>query len=79
MGKVKLMDVEDGTKNVFVAFEKYLAGEVQKACELAHAFETKLMRGFSFYRPKRRRVAGVSCRRPSIDSGTWPRPVTAPT
>ena len=24
----------------------------QKACELAHAFETKLIRGFSFYHPK---------------------------
>jgi sugar phosphate isomerase/epimerase len=25
---------------------------VKKACELAHAFETKLIRGFSFYHPK---------------------------
>ena len=33
-------------------FKKYLAGDVQKACELAHAFETKLIRGFSFYPPK---------------------------
>ena len=52
IGKVKLVDVEDGTKNVYVPFEKYLAGDVQKACELAHAFETKLVRGFSFYHPK---------------------------
>ena len=52
IGKVKLVDVEDGTKNVYVPFEKYLAGDVQKACELAHAFETKLVRGFSFYPPK---------------------------
>lgn len=51
LGKVKLLDVEDGTKNRFVPFKKYLE-EVQKACELAHAFETKLIRGFSFYHPK---------------------------
>lgn len=52
IGKVKLLDEEDGTKNRFVPFAKYLAGEVAKACELAHAFETKLIRGFSFYHPK---------------------------
>ncbi|MGO9109748.1 MAG: TIM barrel protein, partial [Thermoguttaceae bacterium] len=52
LGKVKLLDVEDGTKNAYVPFEKYLATEVQRACELAHAFETKLIRGFSFYHPK---------------------------
>ncbi len=52
IGKIKLVDSEDGTKNVYIPFEKYLAAEVQKACELAHAFETKLIRGFSFYHPK---------------------------
>jgi sugar phosphate isomerase/epimerase len=52
IGKVKLVDVEDGTKNAFVPFKKYLSGDVQKACELAHAFETKLIRGFSFYHPR---------------------------
>lgn len=52
IGKVKLLDKEDGTKNRFVPFKKYLKEEVAKACELAHAFETKLIRGFSFYHPK---------------------------
>jgi sugar phosphate isomerase/epimerase len=52
LGKVKLVDVEDGTKNEFVPFKKYLEKEVKHACELAHAFETKLIRGFSFYHPK---------------------------
>jgi sugar phosphate isomerase/epimerase len=52
IGKVKLRDEEDGTKNRFVPFKKYLGDEVKKACELAHAFETKLIRGFSFYHPK---------------------------
>jgi sugar phosphate isomerase/epimerase len=52
IGKVKLLDVEDGTKNRFVPFKKYLETEVKKACELAHAFEAKLIRGFSFYHPK---------------------------
>lgn len=52
LGKVKLLDVEDGTQNAYVPFKKYLDKEVKKACELAHAFETKLIRGFSFYHPK---------------------------
>lgn len=52
LGKVKLLDKADGTKNVYVPFKQYLAKEVAKACELAHAFETKLIRGFSFYPPK---------------------------
>jgi sugar phosphate isomerase/epimerase len=52
IGKVKLVDVEDGTKNRFVPFKKYLEKDVKKACDLAHAFETKLIRGFSFYPPK---------------------------
>lgn len=52
IGKVKLLDQDDGTKNRFVPFKKYLSEEVAKACELAHAFETKLIRGFSFYHPK---------------------------
>lgn len=52
IGKVKLLDVEDGSKNRFVPFKKYLEKDVKKACELAHAFETKLVRGFSFYHPK---------------------------
>jgi sugar phosphate isomerase/epimerase len=52
IGKVKLSDADDGTKNVYVPFKKYLDREVKKACDLAHAFETKLIRGFSFYPPK---------------------------
>jgi sugar phosphate isomerase/epimerase len=52
IGKVKLLDVEDGSKNTYVPFNKYLAVDVKKACELAHAFETKLIRGFSFYHPQ---------------------------
>jgi sugar phosphate isomerase/epimerase len=52
IGKVKLVDGRDGTKNEFIPFKKYLAGDVRRACELAHAFETKLIRGFSFYHPK---------------------------
>lgn len=52
IGKVKLLDVDDGTSNRFVPFKKYLDQEVQKACDMAHAFETKLIRGFSFYHPR---------------------------
>lgn len=52
IGKVKLIDREDGTKNRYVPFKKYLAKDVVKACDRAHAFETKLIRGFSFYHPR---------------------------
>jgi sugar phosphate isomerase/epimerase len=52
IGKVKLRGEDDGTTNEYVPFEKYLANDVGRACELAHAFETKLIRGFSFYHPK---------------------------
>jgi sugar phosphate isomerase/epimerase len=52
IGKVKLLDVDDGTKNAFVPFKKYLEKDVKQVCEIAHAFESKLIRGFSFYHPK---------------------------
>ncbi len=52
IGKVKLCDVDDGTANRYVPFAEYLANDVQRACNLAHAFNTKLVRGFSFYHPK---------------------------
>ena len=52
IGKVKLLDKNDGTKNKYVPFKKYLDTEVKKACLIAHALETKLIRGFSFYPPK---------------------------
>lgn len=52
IGKVKLRDVDDGTSNRYVPFDQYLKKDVAHACELAHAFETKLIRGFSFYHPK---------------------------
>lgn len=52
LGKVKLLDVEDGTHNRYVPFKKYLEKDVRQACKLAHAFETKLIRGFSFYHPR---------------------------
>ena len=52
IGKIKLEDIDDGTANVYVPFETYLEHDVHIACELAHSFETKLIRGFSFYHPK---------------------------
>ncbi|QEG40219.1 sugar phosphate isomerase/epimerase family protein [Roseimaritima ulvae] len=52
IGKVKLQDVDDGTANRFVPFDKYLDEEVRRACELANAFDAKLIRGFAFYHPK---------------------------
>lgn len=52
IGKVKLQDVEDGTSNVYIPFKKYLNTQVDRAIELAQAFNTKLIRGFSFYHPR---------------------------
>jgi sugar phosphate isomerase/epimerase len=52
LGKVKLLDKADSTQNAYVPFKKYMAHDVKHACELAHAFETKLIRGFSFYPPR---------------------------
>ncbi|MFY8200557.1 MAG: sugar phosphate isomerase/epimerase family protein [Pirellula staleyi] len=52
IGKVKLIDVADGTTNRFVPFAEYLEKEVRRACELANTFDSKLIRGFSFYHPR---------------------------
>ena len=52
IGKIKLKDVNDGTKNPYIAPKKYLTEDVARAIEMAHAFDTKLLRGFSFYHPQ---------------------------
>ncbi len=52
IGKIKLLDVDDGTKNRYVTFAQYLAEDVQTACDRAEAFGAKLIRGFAFYHPK---------------------------
>jgi sugar phosphate isomerase/epimerase len=52
IGKIKLRDVDDGTSNRFVSFKQYLDVDVKRACDLACTFDSKLLRGFSFYHPK---------------------------
>lgn len=52
IGKIKLLDIEDGSNDVFIPFDEYLAKDVRHVCDIAHLFETKLIRGFSFYQPK---------------------------
>ena len=52
IGKVKLLDVADGTSNRYVPFEEYFKKDVQRACDLANTFGCKLIRGFSFYHPR---------------------------
>jgi hypothetical protein len=52
IGKVKLLDIDDGTHNRFVPFKKYLAEDVQTAIDRAITVDTKLIRGFSFYHPR---------------------------
>ena len=52
IGKIKLLDVDDGTHNVFVPFDKYIQKNVPRAIEIAQELGCKLIRGFSFYHPK---------------------------
>lgn len=52
VGKVKLLDVDDGSHNAFVPMEDYLAGEVRRTIQSAKALGTTLIRGFSFYHPR---------------------------
>jgi len=52
IGKVKLLDVDDGTSNRYVPFKHYLENDVQHACHVANELGTKLIRGFAFYHPR---------------------------
>ncbi|WP_164101135.1 sugar phosphate isomerase/epimerase family protein [Candidatus Laterigemmans baculatus] len=52
IGKVKLLDVDDGTQNRYVPFDEYLKKDVVTACDRAEALGAKLIRGFSFYHPR---------------------------
>jgi sugar phosphate isomerase/epimerase len=52
IGKVKLLDVEDGSTNAFVPFTRYVKNDVRRAVDLAGALGTRLIRGFSFYHPR---------------------------
>lgn len=52
VGKVKLLNIEDGSHNKFVPFTEYLQGEVAKTIRVAGILGTKLIRGFSFYHPR---------------------------
>ncbi len=52
IGKVKLVDKDDGSHNRFVPFDAYLKTEVAATLRAAAALGTKLIRGFSFYPPK---------------------------
>ena len=47
IGKVKLLNVEDGSSNDYVPFARYLKNDVRRAVDLAGALETRLIRGFS--------------------------------
>jgi len=51
LGKVKLLDIDDGGHNKFVPFEEYLQGEVANTINAALKLDAKLIRGFSFYHP----------------------------
>ena len=52
LGKVKLLDVDDGTHNKFVTDAVYRDTDVALTIRAAQALDAKLIRGFSFYHPK---------------------------
>lgn len=52
LGKVKLLDQEDGTHNKFIPDATYHAGDVAATIQSATALGAKLIRGFSFYHPR---------------------------
>ncbi|MBL8849093.1 MAG: sugar phosphate isomerase/epimerase [Planctomycetaceae bacterium] len=52
IGKVKLLDKDDGTHNKYVPFAQYLETEVAKTIRAALALGAKFIRGFSFYHPR---------------------------
>ena len=52
VGKVKLLDVDDGSHNKFVEISEYLDTEVAITINAAKELGTKLIRGFSFYHPR---------------------------
>ena len=58
LGKVKLLDVDDGSHNVYVDPDEYLAGEVQATINAAKKLGAKLIRGFSFYHPQTEKPHG---------------------
>jgi len=52
IGKVKLIDSDDGSHNRFVPFGKYLKEDVAVAIDRAEALDAPMIRGFSFYHPR---------------------------
>ena len=52
IGKVKLLDVDDGSHNKYVPLQEYIETEVDSTVRAAKKLNTKLIRGFSFYHPR---------------------------
>jgi sugar phosphate isomerase/epimerase len=52
IGKIKLVDVPDDSRNRYVPPSDYLQQDVRRACDAAEALGTRLIRGFSFYHPR---------------------------
>jgi sugar phosphate isomerase/epimerase len=52
LGKVKLIDKDDGTHNKYVPLKQYLQTDVAATINAAKALGAKLIRGFSYYHPR---------------------------
>ena len=79
LGKVKLVDVEDGTKNAFVPFKKYLENDVKKACELGPCVRDQADPRLLVLSAQGGRSEGISAASRRSSWAKSPKPATAPT
>ena len=79
IGKVKLCDVDDGTKNVYVPFKKYLGRRGEEGLRVGPCVRGQADPRLFVLSAQGRRSVGASCRKPSINWASSPRRATAPT
>ena len=77
IGKVKLRDVDDGTKNRYVPFEKYLEKEVQPGLRAGPRLRDQADPRLLVLSAQGRRPARARCRKRSTSSARSPRPAIA--
>ena len=79
IGKVKLRDVDDGTKNGYVPFKKYLDEGRRQGLRAGPRLRDQADPRLLVLSSQGQRPAGAPCRRRSTNSARSPRPATAAT
>ena len=79
IGKVKLLDVDDGTKNDYMPFKKYLDKDVKKACEHGPRLRDQADSRLLVLSSQGNRSLATTCRRWSTNSARSPKPASAAT